>query len=587
VFYQDVFNVKDYGAYGNGTNDDTASISAAIDAALAASNGGAVYFPSGQYRMNSRITKTVSKSLYFFGDDESSTILSYNTLGLFNLTTASDSTIVIGFSSLELLSVDITGTAISATFLPANNTHQYTRFYAQGVSIGAVASGTQINRFTRGISLNGASNAVLDNCMLQGNCPSWRLEAGKNFFSGVGAPVTPGVNTGDLYLNTSNNYVYYWTGSWALIADVTGYANPSAVVNSGLPFRTRGTYLLEFTGTMSVNSTVTNCGFNFADIGISAQIYQEGLNVTNVPMVDVFYGILYASNSSTRSTYLTLTGVHIDQRGSGGQTAGTDGAAVRLNNVSAVLVTSSLLISDSGKAVFWMQGAYESSLTGNQIFGPAKGILIESGNFGSTSFANVITGNNFRNAGNTNIEVVAGSQTIANSNTVSDGTNAGQLIITDFTSGINTNQLWRTVMPGVNATVQKTVNQTLTTGSEVPVIWASERYSGGFDIWKPATSTSNLYVPAGAKRVRVSAGIRWGTAGGDFILKIKDQSGNSWARDNRYASAGIGAGVTIISSIIDVTASGVSSFFITAQQSTGGNLDIVADAATYFTLEVL
>lgn len=43
------FNVRDYGATGNNTTDDTAACQAAITAAVAA--GGAVYFPKGQYKI--------------------------------------------------------------------------------------------------------------------------------------------------------------------------------------------------------------------------------------------------------------------------------------------------------------------------------------------------------------------------------------------------------------------------------------------------------------------------------------------------------------------------------------------------------
>lgn len=45
------FNVKDYGALGNGTADDTVAIQNAITAA--GTNGGQVYFPPGQYKLNS------------------------------------------------------------------------------------------------------------------------------------------------------------------------------------------------------------------------------------------------------------------------------------------------------------------------------------------------------------------------------------------------------------------------------------------------------------------------------------------------------------------------------------------------------
>ncbi|TMR91890.1 glycosyl hydrolase family 28-related protein [Nonomuraea basaltis] len=44
----DWFNVKGYGAVGNGSDDDTAAVQAAINAAAAA-GGGTVYFPAGKY----------------------------------------------------------------------------------------------------------------------------------------------------------------------------------------------------------------------------------------------------------------------------------------------------------------------------------------------------------------------------------------------------------------------------------------------------------------------------------------------------------------------------------------------------------
>lgn len=47
-----VFNVKSYGAVGDGTTDDTTAIQAAIDAAAAA-NGGIVFFPQAVYKVTS------------------------------------------------------------------------------------------------------------------------------------------------------------------------------------------------------------------------------------------------------------------------------------------------------------------------------------------------------------------------------------------------------------------------------------------------------------------------------------------------------------------------------------------------------
>jgi len=59
-----VLNVKDYGAKGDGTTDDTAAIQAAIDSlkntsiSATAHRGGTVYFPPGRYKITSTLTIT-------------------------------------------------------------------------------------------------------------------------------------------------------------------------------------------------------------------------------------------------------------------------------------------------------------------------------------------------------------------------------------------------------------------------------------------------------------------------------------------------------------------------------------------------
>ena len=61
-------NVKDLGAVGNGTTDDTTAIRTALQ------SGGAVYFPEGTYRVTSTIAVT-NQALHMYGDGQGSRIL--------------------------------------------------------------------------------------------------------------------------------------------------------------------------------------------------------------------------------------------------------------------------------------------------------------------------------------------------------------------------------------------------------------------------------------------------------------------------------------------------------------------------------
>ena len=64
------FNVKDpaFGAYGDGTHDDTTAIQAAFDAVAATSYGGVVYFPAGTYLQEGAIGYNSTVPLAMRGD---------------------------------------------------------------------------------------------------------------------------------------------------------------------------------------------------------------------------------------------------------------------------------------------------------------------------------------------------------------------------------------------------------------------------------------------------------------------------------------------------------------------------------------
>ena len=424
VFYQDVFNVKDYGAYGNGSNDDSASILAAVNAALAATNGGAVYFPAGKYRVVTRITvSSVSKSLYVYGDEEASSILVENTSGFLSFTSTADAAVTLGISSLRIIAnLGNCGTGILADFSArGSNTHKYSSFYMQNVAF-EVADINQstlvINRFNNCVQLNNASNAMIDNCLISGGCPSYQRQ--QAFSSGAANPVTPGVTPGDMYLNTSTNNVFIWVNStWLCIANVSGYASPATKVNSGDPFRTLGTKGIVFTGIMSVNTGITNSGINFLEYCVDCPINFEGLSFVNTAMVDATYGVIYKCSTALRSTYMTFLSTHIDCRGQ-------ESIAVDASNVSAIYINTSVFIA-AGPAVLRFAKVSESGVSNCQIYGPATygmhllGAVISSITYPCQGVS--IVGNNFRGQG-TNIYCTADTvQIIASNNTFTGNTN--------------------------------------------------------------------------------------------------------------------------------------------------------------------
>jgi len=71
---QSVYNVKAFGAVGDGTTDDTAAINAAEAAAPA---GACVYFPSGTYKVTSTVTVTRQQPCWY-GDGPHQSIISGN-----------------------------------------------------------------------------------------------------------------------------------------------------------------------------------------------------------------------------------------------------------------------------------------------------------------------------------------------------------------------------------------------------------------------------------------------------------------------------------------------------------------------------
>jgi len=86
----DVISVKDFGATGNGTTDDTAAIQAAINYAVATRNIG-IYIPAGKYKLTSALSVnggsgTQVLNIDVYGDGHATQLLQYGNNATFSFT---------------------------------------------------------------------------------------------------------------------------------------------------------------------------------------------------------------------------------------------------------------------------------------------------------------------------------------------------------------------------------------------------------------------------------------------------------------------------------------------------------------------
>ena len=143
-----VFNVKNFGAVGDGTADDTTAIQAAINAAI--SNHGHVYFPTGIYACNA-LNVNYATGLYVSGERSQ-----YNS----------------GLSTGSIIKWTGGGTGTLLTLLDCQDTHfEYLHFYGQN---------NQVDFDNFGVNVSSDNNPAsyfvsFDRCIFSefGTCVTW------------------------------------------------------------------------------------------------------------------------------------------------------------------------------------------------------------------------------------------------------------------------------------------------------------------------------------------------------------------------------------------------------------------------------
>jgi hypothetical protein len=183
-----VYNVRNYGATGNGTTDDTVAIKAAMAAlALTGNTGGTLYFPAGTYKVTSTLqfgVSTAQKNVKVTGDGVSSVILQY---GAFSTTPL-----------LEFRNCDYW--AVSTLKLSgANNSGTGDLVLVDGSSYGVLSDCTVISAQRYGVRIAQDSGSGL---------PSYNTVDGNVFSGNVSANVwVQGATTGNVVNQASGSRV--------------------------------------------------------------------------------------------------------------------------------------------------------------------------------------------------------------------------------------------------------------------------------------------------------------------------------------------------------------------------------------------
>jgi Pectate lyase superfamily protein len=269
----DWYNVKAYGAAGNGSTDDSAAINSAITAA--AVTGGTVYMPEGTYYLGSapifNATSAVN-NIRLMGAGRGATTIKAN--GSLTGGTADLIRIVIGTSSTYADSITITGMTLDCTNQTAGN-----GMTLEGVNNLAIYDVKILNPFGFGISVGTvagatpyAQNVSIDLVLIQG-------ERNGNDSIGGGGIINGSVTRYACTDSTANHVA----GTASNLTNITN-------------FTYRGCYAL------TTNASPTAGAFN-TDFG-ATQVTWEDIYVSGFK-----YAVVVSSTSSGQASDILIRGL--------------------------------------------------------------------------------------------------------------------------------------------------------------------------------------------------------------------------------------------------------------------------------------
>ena len=433
-----VANVKDYGAVGDNSTDDTASIQAAIDSLSGATyDGGTVYFPAGIYR--------ISSALSIDSADNSITLKGCSThfpLGADGSLIRSTSTTANGIEITNSLSISIENlridTSVTKTDGIAIDCESSTNI--QGITIDQV----YINGFCKGINITGYSVSAVRNTEIRAQPNSANstyailVDKGSDVrvdqirFQNI---IIDAVHSGSSRHDYSSGFLFknYVNSIWMY---------DCAVLRSKIG--------IDFDSTLSAGTTTTGAFFRLTNCDVD-QNKEDGIYINGGTQIWIDNQYMSSNGQNGLETGASFGGTlwitNTDCRGNGYHginIGGTGAKKIHITNPHcAVNSTSS---SDTYHGINVASDADDIHIVGGQCGGDVYGTTTGATTNGSISqsYGIMFLGNNHKRIQIRGVDCTDNNSGAIGWQTSGDNTTAGSYNFIQFVAGYSTGQ---TVFP--------------------------------------------------------------------------------------------------------------------------------------------
>ena len=531
----DTYNVREFGAVGDGSHDDTDAIQEAINCVSVAGIG-AVVFPAGKYKIVSELTlpSNPACNISMLGQGPNVSIIYQTGLGenAINFNFANSGVTQPYRLTVKDLGFEASVAAGRAIMVSYGDPAATSSHYNEGLLVNNVCIRSDSpGAYNHGIDIESGWNVNISNSTISGSA---------------------------------------FGGTW------------TSLVGSGVRFRRS-----------CVNSHINNCQMNFWLTGIyfsaegsgAANPNTEGLFCANNSLVACRRGVWLDGNPNATSPWLpgfTWTGGLVELRAA---IMGFD-----LYRCSELTITNAFVLQDAASignnaAAFYINNCKNAVVHGNIVYAMDRGLVTSDTCLGINVSNNVFTG------GGTQVNFQNGTTESVSRGNIVNG--APRIELNGGANG-NQNKIYSSMNYGF--AIGAIAGQTIPTSTETTLtFWAAAKIirddldynlPGGYRFWNPSNS-SRILVPSGVNWVRVKAGIRWDTNSTGFrAVKIRStQTLQNWAASSTAASGY--TDLNLSTPVIPVKDLGITYFEVIVEQSSGGNLAVRAVEGSFVEIEIV